>query len=142
MKNRSAPPTTVTPILVYEDVAEAIDWLCRAFGFKERLRAERKGVVGHAQLLVGDGAIMLGRAAGPYHAPSGDTVSAYVHVDIADVDQHFENAKKNGATIVQPPTDMPFGERQYTARDFGGHWWTFSQHIADVAPSDWGAKEA
>src|SRR5882672_2072397 len=51
-----------------------------------------------------------------------------------------EHAKQCGAHIVQPPTDMPFGERVYTARDHEGHWWTFSQHIADVAPEEWGAK--
>lgn len=37
--NRSAPRATVVPILVYEDVAAAVDWLCDAFGFTERLRA-------------------------------------------------------------------------------------------------------
>ena len=59
--NRSAPTATVVPILIYEDVGQAIDWLCRAFGFSERLRAEREGVIGHAQLTVAEGAIMLGR---------------------------------------------------------------------------------
>lgn len=37
---------------------------------------------------------------------------------------------------------MPFGVRQYTAKDIGGHWWTFSQNIRDVDPADWGAKVA
>ena len=37
--NRSAPATTVVPILIYEDVGKAIEWLCAAFEFKERLRA-------------------------------------------------------------------------------------------------------
>jgi uncharacterized glyoxalase superfamily protein PhnB len=58
--NRSAPDATVVPILVYEDVAEAIEWLCRVFGFSERLRAGRGEVVSHAQLTFGNGAIMIG----------------------------------------------------------------------------------
>jgi len=41
---------------------------------------------------------------------------------------------------VHPLTDMPFGERVYPAHDHAAHWWTFSQHIADVAPEEWGAK--
>ena len=41
--NRSAPRATVVPILVYEDVGRAIDWLCGTFGFKERLRAAGPG---------------------------------------------------------------------------------------------------
>jgi uncharacterized glyoxalase superfamily protein PhnB len=137
--NRSAPAATVVPILVYDDVAEAIDWLCRAFGFRERLRVERDGVVSHAQLSVAEGAIMMGRQGGPFRAPSGDQVTQYVHVTVADVDAHFGRAQSCGARIVHVPVDMPFGERQYTAIDHAGHRWTFSQHIADVSPEDWGA---
>ncbi len=144
LKNRSAPAATVVPILVYEDVTQAIDWLCRAFGFAERLRFARDGVVGHAQLNVGDGAIMLGREGGPFRAPApgADQVSQYVHITVADVDRHFERAREAGARIVKSPETMPFGERQYTAVDPGGHWWTFSQHVADIAPIDWGATES
>ena len=137
--NRSAPSSTVVPILVYKDVGHAIDWLCRAFGFAERLRFARDGVVSHAQLTVADGSIMLGREGGPFRAPHLDEVTAYVHVTVDDVEEHFERAKTAGARIVKPPTDMPFGVRQYAARDPAGHWWTFSQNIADVAPEDWGA---
>jgi uncharacterized glyoxalase superfamily protein PhnB len=46
------------------------------------------------------------------------------------------------ARIKQAPHDMPFGERQHTALDHSGHWWTFSQHIADVAPEEWGTVSA
>ena len=137
--NRSAPTATIVPILIYEDVGQAIDWLCRAFGFAERLRAERDGVIGHAQLSVGEGAIMLAGQGGPFRAPHGDEVTAYVHVTVDDVDEHFEHAKQNGAHVVQPPHNMPFGERQYTTQDPAGHRWTFSQHVADVAPEEWGA---
>ena len=112
--NRSAPTATIVPILIYEDVGQAIEWLCRAFGFSERLRAERDGVIGHAQLAVGEGAIMLGRQGGAFRSPQGNEVSQYVHVTVADVDRHFERATQAGARIVQAPTDMPFGERQYT----------------------------
>jgi uncharacterized glyoxalase superfamily protein PhnB len=127
------------PILVYGDVGEAIEWLCRVFGFSERLRAARDGVVSHAQLVFGDGAVIIGRQGGPFRAPRRDGVSAYVHVTVDDIARHFEHAKQCGARIVGPPTDMPFGERQYTAEDCAGHRWIFSQHIADVAPEAWGA---
>ena len=73
--NRSAPTAPVVPVLIYDDVGQAIDWLCQAFGFSERLRAERDGVIGHAQLTVGEGAIMLGRQGGPFHAPQGNEVA-------------------------------------------------------------------
>jgi uncharacterized glyoxalase superfamily protein PhnB len=142
VNNRSAPSATVVPILVYPDVGEAIAWLCNAFGFRERLRAARDGVVSHAQLDVGDGTVMLGRQGGPYRAPQGNEVSAYVHVLVDGVDAHFERARVAGAQVVHGPTTMPFGIRQYTARDHAGHWWTFSENVADVAPEAWGATVA
>ncbi len=141
--NRSAPTATVVPILVYEDVGKAIDWLCGAFGFTERLRAAgRDGKISHAQLAIAEGALMLGRQGGEFRQPPRNEVSQYVLVHVEDVDRHFEHAKRFGARIVKPPTNMPFGERQYTAEDDGGHRWTFSQHVADVAPEEWGATQA
>jgi uncharacterized glyoxalase superfamily protein PhnB len=124
--NRSVPSAAVIPVLAYESVAQASDWLCRTFGFKERLR-----IADHrAQLVFGDGAVILttrdseGRGA--------------VLVRVGDADRHHEHAKESGARILQPPTDYPYGERQYTAEDLGGHVWTFSQSIADVDPAAWG----
>jgi len=129
VSNRSAPTATVVPVLIYEDVGEAINWLCRAFGFTERLRhAGRDGTVSHAQLAIAEGAIMLGRQGDTFRPPRPGEVSQY--------------AKQFGARIVKPLTNMPFGERLYTAEDHAGHRWTFSQHVADVAPEAWGATPA
>jgi uncharacterized glyoxalase superfamily protein PhnB len=141
MINRSAPTATVVPILIYEDVARAIEWLCGAFGFEERLRAGGPdGTVSHAQLSVGEGALMLGRQGERYRPPRRGEVNQYVVVHVDDVDRHHAHAKQFGAEILQPPADKPFGERQYTARDPAGHQWTFSQHVKDVAPEEWGAR--
>ena len=153
MFNRSAPSGTVVPTLIYNDVAKAIDWLSGAFGFKERLRAGAPGGdVGHAQLSIGDGAIILSPArvgtgfATPdsveFRAPRPNEVSQSISVKVEDVDRHFAHAKQFGARILNPPTDYPYGERQYSAEDFAGHHWTFTQSIADVAPEDWGATVA
>jgi uncharacterized glyoxalase superfamily protein PhnB len=141
--NRSAPTATVVPVLVYEDVAKAIGWLGEAFGFPERLRAARPdGRVMHAQLSIGEGAVMLGAQGGDFRPPRSGEVNQYVVVHVDDVDRHFEQAKRFGARIVQPPADMPFGERVYSAEDLGGHRWTFSQSIADVSLEHWGATPA
>jgi uncharacterized glyoxalase superfamily protein PhnB len=59
-------------------------------------------------------------------------------IRVADVDAHCERAKAAGAQIVNPPTTYPFGERQYSAVDFAGHVWTFSQSVADSDPGSWG----
>jgi uncharacterized glyoxalase superfamily protein PhnB len=142
LRNRSAPSATIVPILVYEDIGKALDFLTRTFGFKERLRAEWGGSISHAQMDIGESSIMMGKQGGPFTAPAGDTVSQYAHVAVDDVERHFARAKAAGATILKEPEDMPFGVRQYTAKDIGGHWWTFSQNIRDVDPSEWGAKVA
>ena len=141
--NRSAPTATVVPILVYEDVGTALEFLTRAFGFTERLRAEYGGSISHAQMDVGEGSIMMGRAGGPFRAPLDTaTVSQYATVHIDNVDQHCARARGAGAVILKEPQDMPFGVRQYTALDIGGHWWTFSENIRDVDPAEWGARVA
>jgi uncharacterized glyoxalase superfamily protein PhnB len=125
------PPSTVIPVLGYVDVGEAVDWLCETFGFTERWRAGNH----RAQLAVGDGAVVVTER-GDDQAPSSADHSVMVRVD--DVNAHHERARESGARILHPPTDYPYGERQYTAEDLGGHHWSFSQSIADVAPEEWG----
>lgn len=139
--NRSAPSATVVPVLVYDDVGQAADWLCGAFGFTERLRyTGRHGRVTHAQLAIAECAVMLGAQGGEFRPPRPAEVNQYVVVHVDDVDQHFERAKHFGAKMRHPPADQPFGERQYTAEDHAGHRWTFSPPVAVVALEDWGAR--
>ena len=61
-------------------------------------------------------------------------------VRVEDAESHCEKARAAGAQIPMEPTDMPFGERQYTAEDLAGHQWTFSETLADMAPEDWGGE--
>ena len=121
------PPSVVIPELPYPDVREAVDWLCRAFGFAERLRIGNH----RAQLTFDKGSIVVMQG-------NDSNASFSVMVRVESVDNHYEHAKESGARIVSPPTDYPYGERQYTAEDVGGHRWTFSQTIADIDPASWG----
>jgi len=130
--NRSMPRCTVIPEIAYPDVDQATAWLCDAFGFTVRLRIASHRV----QLNVGDGAVVVKEGAGGESSQASLTHSVMVRV--ANVDAHHERANQRGARIVRPPTDYPFGERQYTAGDLAGRSWTFSQTIADVAPEEWG----
>jgi uncharacterized glyoxalase superfamily protein PhnB len=138
------PSCTVIPELVYEDVGQAVEWLCQTFGFVTRWTAG-----GHrAQLSFGDGAIAVTEErigtgwadqsdSMEYRAPRLGPVSHGVMVRVDDVDAHFRHAQRCGAEILHTVTDYPYGERQYNVRDLGGHRWTFSQTIADVAPEEW-----
>jgi uncharacterized glyoxalase superfamily protein PhnB len=138
------PPGVIIPELVYAEVGAAVVWLCSAFGFTERLRIGTH----RAQLCFGDGSlIVVGRSASQAADLPGATPPAPLHggeiacsvmVRVEDVDGHYERARQYGARIIHPPSDYPYGERQYTAEDLAGHRWTFSQSIADVDPSEWG----
>lgn len=132
--NRSMPNCTVIPVLPYRNVGEAVEWLCAAFGFQERWRAGDH----RAQLSVGDGAVVVTEGA----AHEGAKASHSVMVRVEDADRHHQRALQLGAQILQPPTDYPYGERQYTAEDIGGHRWSFSESIADVAPEEWGGTSS
>jgi uncharacterized glyoxalase superfamily protein PhnB len=133
--NRSMPQCTVIPVLDYPEVSAAVDWLCAAYGFTLRLRIGDH----RAQLNVGDGAIVVTARPSPNPRLDGGYPDA-VMVRVEAVDLHCARAAACGAEILQPPTDHPYGERQYVARDFAGRSWTFSQTICDVAPEQWGGQ--
>ena len=128
--NRSVPAASVIPVLAYEDAVAASEWLCRAFGFSVRLRIGTHRV----QLVLGDGAMVA--TDGGAHGSEGNSVL----VRVEDVDEHCKRAIEAGARVPSPPADYPYGERQYSAVDLGGHHWTFSESIADVDPTDWGGE--
>ena len=128
----------ITPYLYYEDVAAALDWLARAYGFSERMRMPGPdGSVMHAEMESADGVVMLGCPSTDYQNPSklGQvTQSLYVFVD--DVDKHFDHAKASGAKIIDEPEDQFYGDRRYTTEDLEGHQWFFATHVRDIAPED------
>ena len=123
---------TVNPYLLYEDAAAALDFLARAFGFEETMRMPRPdGSVGHAEMKLGEGRIMLGQPEREFRNPKrlgGATVLMYIYID--DVDAHCERARAAGAEIADEPTNQEYGERTYHARDPEGHSWYFAQPIS------------
>lgn len=130
--NRSIPNAAVIPELAYTDVPGAAKWLCEHFGFQERLRIADHRV----QLSVnGGGAIVLTQR-DPASA-SIDTAHS-VLVRIENIDDHYRKVVSKGIKIIRPTKSHPYGERQYTAQDFEGHVWTFSQTLDDVDPASWG----
>ena len=134
LTNRSIPRCTVIPELAYPDIGEAVVWLCNAFGFSLRIRIGDH----RAQLNVGDGAVVVTEQSVEAKRTSSIDTTHSVMVRVPDVNLHHERSQRSGARILRSPANYPFGERQYTAEDFAGHRWTFTQSIADVAPEEWG----
>jgi uncharacterized glyoxalase superfamily protein PhnB len=126
---------SVIPALQYGDAKTAIDFLCTAFGFaKNAVYEEPDGSIAHAQLIHGNGMIMLGSVKDSEYGKllkrpadaGGVTMSVYVVVD--DADAHFARAKAAGAQIVREPVTQDYGGRDYTCKDPEGNVWTFGTY--------------
>ena len=119
LKNRSVPAEVILPHITYQDVAAALVWLAKTFGFTEHYRYGESGVrVDGAQMYLGDAWIMLNRARPGSASPAQigrRTQSLTVFVE--DVDAHFEAAKSAGAQIVENLHETEYGERQYGVLD-------------------------
>ena len=137
MSDNAADTTaTAIPTLRYRDAATAIEWLCKAFGFEKHLVVPgENGSIAHAQLVFGNGMVMLGSAGDdefsryqqPPEAAGGvGTQSAYIIV--RDPDAHYERALAAGAEIVLAIKDEDYGGRGYTCRDPEGHIWNFGSY--------------
>ena len=136
LTNRSAPPATVTPVLIYPDVRAAVAWLELAFGFEERVRI---GDGHRAQLRVGgDGSIVVADVRGEQVAPSGGVVTQLIKVRVPDVDAAFARARDAGAKALGEPTTYEYGERSVVVEDLAGHRWELTQSVRNVEPEEWG----
>src|SRR4051812_11312504 len=118
LTNRSAPPVTVTPVLVYPDVRAAVAWLEAALGFEERVRI---GDGHRAQLRVEpDGAVVVADVGADRAAPSSAAVTHLIKVRVPDVDAAFARACTHGARVVEELTTWEYGERSGVVEDIGG----------------------
>ena len=124
----------VTPYLLYEDGDAAIEFLTKAFGFREEMRTTGSAGGMHAELEVAPngGWIYLGQPLDGFRNPSvvGKTTLMYVVID--DFDSHYTRAKSAGAQIIEEPSDQDNGHRRYGCADPQGHEWYFAQPIAEA----------
>lgn len=138
----------ISSSIQYTKASEAIDWLCKAFGFEVQLRVDgENGRVEHSQLVIGkggDGLIMLGdeKCNSPRRSPKAaegiNTQQLMVFVD--NVDEHCARARAAGARITKEPENTDYGEeywtdRGYEAVDHEGHHWYFAQRLSNPKKS-------
>ena len=125
------PNSTIMPTLRYKDAPAAIDWLCNVFGFaRHAVYAQPDGSIGHAELTLGGGMIMLGSEKNDeygrnFKSPSelrAETRSAYIVA--SDADAVYARAQAAGATVVRPLQDTGYGSREFTVKDPEGHSWS------------------
>jgi PhnB protein len=130
---------SVTPYLLVDNAAQAIEFYANAFGAKELFRLPMGDKVGHAEIMVGDSHVMLSdewpemNLRGP-KARGGATASLMLYVD--DVDAMFARALKAGGTVEKAPENQFWGDRMGTLVDPYGHRWMLATHVEDVPPEE------
>jgi uncharacterized glyoxalase superfamily protein PhnB len=118
---------SVFPTLRYRDSGRAVTWLEEAFGFQPVMVHEgENGTIAHAELVYGDGMVMLGTVSDDGFGSHTGQASLYVVVE--DPDAHHAQAKAAGAEIVRELEDQDYGSRDYSARDFEGNLWSFGTY--------------
>ena len=127
---------SITPYLLYEDVAGALKFLTKAFGFQKYgvSMAGPDGKLNHAAMKFNDDLIMMGYPGPKYKNPKRlGQVTQNLYINVDNVDEHFERARKAGAAILQVPQNTLYGHRRYGAADPEGHHWYFAQEIKTSA---------
>ena len=136
---------SVTPYLICEGAADAIEYYKKAFGATELFRMDHQGKVGHAELKIGDSPIMLADEYPQmgYRSPKalgGTPVSIMIYVE--DVDTVYKRAIDAGATELKALQDQFYGDRSGTLTDPFGHVWTVATHKEDVSMEEMNRRMA
>ena len=131
---------SITPYLGIKAAAKAIEFYKEAFGANEIMRLDMpNGDVGHAELRIGDSAIMLATPCSESGLGGPDALqgtSVGLHLYVNDVDSQFARALKAGATAISEVKDQFYGDRSGTVTDPFGHSWTLATHVEDIPNSE------
>ena len=123
---------TVTPYLVVDDVDRLIDFLRAAFDAVEKERVPGKdGRTGHAEVILGDSYVMMGRA-----QPEFPATPCMLYVYVPDTDATYARALAAGATSLQEPADMFYGDRNATVKDPTGITWGIATRQENLTPEE------
>lgn len=132
----------VTPALVVEGAAKALEFYAEVFQATERMRFPAPdGTIAHAEIEIGDSVVMVEDAspmmetkAPPPDGIDGSPNSLFIYVE--DVDATIERAVNLGATLKRPADNQFYGDRDGAIVDPFGHVWTVATHVEDVAPEE------
>ena len=136
----------MTPYLIVDGAAQAIEFYKKVFGATEKMRMPSPGgKVGHAELTLGDSMIMLAdehpeMGARAPRAYGGAAVSLMVYVP--NVDDTVKTASAAGAKIVRQVENQFYGDRMGTIEDPFGHRWYVATHVEDVPPEEMAKRAA
>jgi PhnB protein len=138
----------VTPCLVVQGGAKALEFYAEVFGATERMRFPGPGgTVAHAEIQIGDSVVIIedevpeqGSKAPPPGGVAGSPSSLFIYVE--HVDAVVARAVELGAILKRPPQDQFYGDRDGHVVDPFGHGWTIATHVEDVAPEEMARRMA
>jgi PhnB protein len=138
----------VTPSLIVQGAAKALEFYAAVFGAAERMRTPGPGgTIVHAEIQIGDSVVIIadedpahGTSAPPLGGLPGSPVSLFIYVQ--DVDAVIARAVELGASLQRPATDQFYGDRDGHIIDPFGHGWTVASHVEDVAPEEMARRMA
>ena len=132
--------STVTPYLFIKGAASAIDYYKKVFGAQEIVRMiAPNGLIGHAELRIGDSMVMLSDENPQWGNKSPQTLggsATSLHVYVEDVDSVVQGAVDAGAQLIRAVKDQFYGDRSGSLLDPFGHLWSVATHIEDVSPEE------
>jgi PhnB protein len=133
-----------TPYLTVTNAAAAIDFYKQVFDAIELMRMdEPNGKVGHAELKIGNGIVMLSDEYPEIGVLSPKTVGGSpvaIHLYVENVNTLFERALAAGARVLRPLEDQFYGDRAGKLEDPFGHLWFVASHVEDVSPEEIGRR--
>lgn len=126
---------SVTPYMGIDKASEAIEFYKKAFGATQIMRLDMPdGRVGHAELRIGDSAIMLGTPCDQMSLSNpAESTSVALHLYVNDVDAQFKQAVAAGAGVVSEPEDRFYGDRSGSVKDPYGHLWYLATRKEDLS---------
>lgn len=129
------------PYIAVRDASAAIAFYKTAFGAKElfRLVDPASGKIGHAELQIGNGLLMLSDEYPDFGAVAPDAVGGTpvkLHLDVGDAEAVFAAALKSGATQLRKLEQQFHGCRQGMLADPFGYSWFISEKTEEVSPAE------
>jgi PhnB protein len=131
---------TVTPHLICDGAAAAIEFYKKAFGAVELMRMPgANGKLIHASVRIGDSNVMLVDENPQWGALGPKTLkgaTSTMHLSVDDADAWAARAVAAGAKLTMPVQDMFWGDRYGVVEDPFGHKWAVATRIKDLTPAE------
>jgi len=129
---------SVTPYIVVQGAAKALEFYARAFGAKEKFRLPMGDIIGHAEIVIGNSHVMIADVMDDGHKDprklGGTPVSLMIYT--SDADAMFKRAIAAGAKQLKPVENQFYGDRTGVLEDPFGHVWSIATHVEDVSDAE------